>query len=81
MKSSTATKAPDTEDLKKLVPSEYHSFMGLLGKPLLQQLLTHCFFNHQLKIKKGKKVPFGPIYHLLEKEPGALREYLDRILT
>jgi hypothetical protein len=32
-------------------------------------------------MKKGKVVPFGPIYHLSEKELGALREYLDPMLA
>jgi hypothetical protein len=32
-------------------------------------------------IKEGKEVPFGPIYYLLEKQLGALQEYLDGMLA
>jgi hypothetical protein len=33
-----------------------------------------------LELKKKKKVPLGPIYHLSGKELGVLREYLDCML-
>jgi hypothetical protein len=72
-----ATKAPDTEELMEMVPNKYHKYMELFGKPLTQQLPPHRTFDHQIRIKEGKEVPFGPIYHLSEKELGALREYLD----
>jgi hypothetical protein len=79
--SLTATKAPNTEELNELVPEEYHQFMDLFGEPLAQNLPPHRTFDHQIRIKEGKEVPFGPIYHLSEKELGALREYLDRMLA
>jgi hypothetical protein len=76
----TTTKAPDMNDLKNMVPDEYHEFMELCGEPLAQGLPPHRTFNHQIRIKEGKEVPFGLIYHLSEKELGALREYLDCML-
>jgi hypothetical protein len=79
--SLAATKAPDTKELKKVVPDEYHGFMELFGEPLAQELPPHRTFDHQIRIKEGKEVPFGPIYYLSEKELGALREYLDRMLA
>jgi hypothetical protein len=79
--SLTATQAPDTNELKKLVPEEYHEFMELFREPLTQELPPHQTFDYQIQIKEGKEVPFGPIYHLSEKELGALREYLDCILA
>jgi hypothetical protein len=63
-----------------MVPEEYHAFMELFGEPLAQELSPHCTFDHQIRIKEGKEVPFSPIYHLLEKEFGALRKYLDCML-
>jgi hypothetical protein len=77
----TATQAPSTEEIKKLVSDEYHEFMDLFGELLVQELPPHRTFDHQIRIKGGKEVPFGPIYHLLEKELGALREYLDCMLA
>jgi site-specific recombinase XerC len=47
---------------------------------LAQELPPHRTFDHQIQIKEEKEVPFGPIYHLSEKELGALREYLDYML-
>jgi hypothetical protein len=75
--SLTATKAPDTKQLKEVVQEEYHEFMDLFGEPLTQELPPHRTFDYQIQIKEGKEVPFGPIYHLSEKELGALREFLD----
>jgi hypothetical protein len=79
--SLTATKAPDPDKLKELVSEEYHEFMDLFGKPLAQELPPHRTIDYQIRIKEGKEVQFGPIYHLSEKELGALREYLDRMLA
>jgi hypothetical protein len=78
--SLTATKALNSEELKKMVPDEYHEFMDLFGEPLVQELPLHQSFDYQIRIKEGKELPFGPIYHLSEKELGALREYLDHML-
>jgi hypothetical protein len=81
VKSLTPTKAPNTEELKTMVPNEYHKFMALFGEPLAQELPPHRTFDHQIQIKEGKEVPFCPIYYLSEKELGALQEYLDRKLA
>jgi hypothetical protein len=79
--SLTATKAFTIEELKEFVPREYHAFMNLFGEPLAQELPPHRTFDHQIRIKEGKEVPCGLIYHLSEKELGALREYLECMLA
>jgi hypothetical protein len=70
--SLTPTKAPDTEQIKEIVPGEYHEYIDLFGEPMEQELPPHRTFDHQIPIKEGKEVPFGPIYHLSGKELGAL---------
>jgi hypothetical protein len=79
--SLTATRVPETEELKNLVPEKYHEFMNLFGEPLTQELSPHRTFDHQIRIKEENEVPFGLIYHLSEKELEALREYLDCMLA
>jgi hypothetical protein len=79
--SLSATKTPDSEEIKKIVPEQYHDFMSLFGEPLVQELPPHRIFDHQIRIKEGKEVRFSPIYYLLEKELGALKEYLDCMLA
>jgi hypothetical protein len=64
--SLAVTKAPNTENLKEMVPNEYHEFMELFREPLVQELSPHRTFDYQILIKEGKEVPFGPIYHLSE---------------
>jgi hypothetical protein len=43
----TATQALNSDELKELVPSEYHRFMNLFGEPLAQELPSHQSFDHQ----------------------------------
>jgi hypothetical protein len=64
-----------------LVPTEYHQFLKLFREPLPKLLPPYRSFYYQIQIKKGKEVPFGPSYYLLEKEVEVLREYLDCILV
>jgi hypothetical protein len=70
----TVTKAPDKEQLKKVVLEEYHKFMNSFREPLAQKLPSHQTFDHQIQIKKRNEVPFSPIYYFSEKELRALRE-------
>jgi hypothetical protein len=79
--SLTATQAPKLDQIKEIVPDEYNGFLALFGEPLAQELPPQRSFNHQIPIQEGKDVPFGLIYHLSEKELGALREYLDQMLA
>jgi hypothetical protein len=79
--SLTTTKAPNKDELQTIVPEAYHKFIELFGKPLVQELPPHQTFDHQIQIKEGKEVLFGLIYHLSEKELGALREYLECMLA
>jgi hypothetical protein len=79
--SLTATQAPNTEQITEIVLKEYHDYMELFGEALAQELPPHPTFDHQIRIKDGKEVPFGPIYHLSEKKLGALREFADHMLA
>jgi hypothetical protein len=80
IESLTAIKASNENELKSMVPEEYYKFMNLFREPLAQELPPHRTFDHQIRIKNGKEVPFDLIYHLSENELGTLREYLDRML-
>jgi hypothetical protein len=46
--SLTATKAPNTEQLKEVVPDEHHEFMELFREPLAQALPPRRIFDHQI---------------------------------
>jgi hypothetical protein len=72
--SLTTSKVPELKHIKKLAPHEYYQFLKLFGEPLVQELLSHQSFNYQIRIQEGREVLFGPIYHLSEKELGALQE-------
>jgi hypothetical protein len=49
----TTTKAPNINELKEVVPEEYHKFMKLFGEPLAQKLPSQRTFDHQIQIKEG----------------------------
>jgi hypothetical protein len=39
--SLTGKQAPEKQELERLVPEEYHSFMNLFGEPLVQESPPH----------------------------------------
>jgi hypothetical protein len=69
------------ESLRQHIPTEYHHYIHLFTDEKGSSLPPHRAFNHTIDIEDGKTPPFGPIYSLLEKELGVLREYLDRMLA
>jgi hypothetical protein len=71
---------PDYEDLKKIIPPEYHDFLHLFGEKLAAELPRRRQFDHAIDVIQGKEVPYGPIYPLSEPQKEVLREYLDRML-
>jgi hypothetical protein len=56
---------------------EYDKLLHLFSEPLAQQSPPHYSFDHQIQVQEGKKVLFGSIRYLLEKELEALQENLD----
>jgi hypothetical protein len=68
----TARSVPKLTKLEAMVLNEYHLFMNLFRQPLVQEFPPHHSFDYQIRIKEGKEIPFAPIYHLSEKELGAL---------
>ena len=43
-------------------------------------LLAHQPWDHEIPIKEGKTLPFGPIYQMAENELAVLKEYIDKNL-
>ena len=71
---------PETKELKKIIPADYHDFLHLFREKLAAELPRHRKFDHAIEILPGKEVPFGPIYPLSEPQKEVLREYLERMI-
>ena len=72
---------PETKELRKIIPEEYHDFLHLFGEKLAAELPRHWKFDHAIEILPGKEVPFGPIYPLSKPQKEVLREYLERMIS
>ena len=71
---------PETKELKKIIPEDYHDFQHLFGEKLAAELPQHRKFDQAIEILPGREVPFGPIYPLSEPQKEVLREYLERMI-
>ena len=64
----------EEEKIKKLLPKEYHDFVLLFKKAIANVLPPHWPYNHEIILKEGFTLPFGPIYSLFIPELKVLRE-------
>lgn len=79
---STGSCAPsEEEELRRLVPKEYHDFLDVFSKTEADALPPHRSYDHSIDLEPGSAPPFGPIYRLSEVELETLRTYLDENLA
>ena len=71
----------EEEKIKQLLPKEYHDFVPLFKKAVTDVLPPHQQYDHNIMLKEGFTLPFGPIYSLSIPELKALREWLDENLS
>jgi hypothetical protein len=80
-RNNTVTKA-SPEAIKELVrqglPVELKKFAIIfLKRELLQMLVKHKLWNHEISLQEGKQPKFMPLYQLIENELEELQRYLD----
>lgn len=73
--------AEEQEELRKLVPPEYHDFLDVFSKHEADILPPHRSYDHAIELEPGTTPPHGPIYRLSETELETLRTYLDEHLA
>ena len=68
-------------DAVKDIQRQYGKFQSVYDGQYSDELLPRFSFDHAINMVYGQEPPWGPIYALLEKELGVLREYLDTMLA
>jgi len=62
------------------VSEEFREYLGVMSRETAEALPEHKRYDCRIELKKGGVAPWGPIYHLSEKELEALREWLKEML-
>jgi hypothetical protein len=76
-------KAIEVKDLKKrpleeIVPEQYHEFLPLFSKILVDRLLPHRpGIDHEVHLKEGETQTWGPLYAMSRTELVVLQERLE----
>ena len=71
---------PDYEQLKSLIPPEYHSFLPLFYESIANKLPPHPPYDHHIPLKEGFEPPFGPLYSLARHELVACMKWIEENL-
>ena len=69
-----------TTELSSL-PDRYRDYEDVFSEEEASKFPESTTVEHSIDIEEGKKVPFGPIYRLSEKELSVLRNYLDSAMA
>jgi hypothetical protein len=71
----------DMEQLKKLVPPEYHDHLLLFTKREADKLPPHRYIDHEIPLEDGAKPSFGPLYSMSASELKEVRAWLKEHLS
>jgi len=71
---------PDYEQLKSLIPPEYHSFLPLFCQSIANKLPAHHPYDHRIPLKEGFEPSFGPLYFLAHHELEACKKWIEENL-
>ena len=77
-----AEKRPkDKQQIRTLVPREYHDYITLLEEQEPKDLPPHQHNDHKIELDSTKGVPNKKLYSMKEKELQELRDYLGKNLS
>jgi hypothetical protein len=70
VKEPSCEPSPDPEDdeIRQLVPKEYHDFVPLFKKAPADKLPPQRKYDHTINLKPGFEPPFSPLYGLSREE-------------
>lgn len=72
--------AEEEAQLKVQLPVALHDFADVFSPQLAEQLPPHRPYDHDIKLKEGVELPFGPLYAMSRDELKVLRDWLDENL-
>jgi len=65
------------EDLKDLVPPEYHEHLNLFKASSAKKVPPHRPYDHRIELEPGFQPPFGPLYGCSRDELSTLKKWLE----
>jgi hypothetical protein len=71
----------DIEQLRKIVPLEYHDHLFLFTKKEADKLPPHRYIDHEIPLEEGAKPSFGPLYSMSASELKEVRAWLKEHLS
>ena len=74
---SASGDAPTEEELRKVIPPEYHRWIQVFSPQEADALPPHRPYDHRIPLLPGTQPPFGPLYPMSHEELKALRSWLD----
>jgi molybdopterin converting factor small subunit len=73
--------AATLEELRKIVPPEFHDYLLLFTKKEADKLPPHRYVNHEIPLEEGTKPSFGPLYFMSASELKEVRAWLREHLS
>ena len=71
----------DKQQIRKLVPREYHGYISLFEEEERRDLPPHRHNDHKIELHPTKDVPNKKLYPMKQKELKELRDYLGKNLS
>ena len=68
--------APTPEEVRNLVPTEYHEFLPMFLAQTHRALPPRRPYDRAIPLKENTTPPFGPLYGLLRNELETVREWI-----
>ena len=73
---------PLTDDeLRDMIPPEYHNHLDLFKETAVSMLPPHRPYDHKIPLKEGFQPPFGPLYTCSRAELETLKAWLEENLS
>ena len=75
------TKTKNKQQIRNLVPKEYHDYITLFEEKEREDLPPHRHNDHKIDLDQTKDIPNKKLYPMREKELEELRDYLGKNLS
>ncbi len=66
--------------IKNVLSIEYHEFLNVFNKNAFNILVSHCFYDHKIVLKKNVIFEYTSLYKMFEKKLKIVKKYLENNL-
>ncbi len=68
------------KDIKVKLSSKYHEFLNVFDQAQLNKLLSHCFYNHKIKLINDSTFSYCQVYQMSSIKLLKVKKYLNKNL-